>query len=35
VNAVRGEVRLDPSEPSTLMGRISSPKKVVNADCFQ
>ena len=35
VNAVRGEVRLDPSEPSTLTGRISSPKKVVNADCFQ
>ena len=35
VNAVRGEVRLDPSEPSTLIGRISSPKKVVNADCFQ
>ena len=35
VNAVRGEVRLDPSEPSTLTGRISSPKKVVNADCSQ
>jgi hypothetical protein len=35
VNAVRGQVRLDPSEPSTLTGRISAPKKVVNADCFQ
>jgi hypothetical protein len=35
LNAVRGEVRLDPSEPSTLTGRISSPGKVVVADCFQ
>lgn len=35
VNAVRGEVRLDPSEPSTLAGRISSPGKVVEADCFR
>jgi hypothetical protein len=34
-NAVRGEVRLDPSEPSTLAGRISAPQKVVDADCFQ